>query len=130
MMVSNDTGLYLTSQALLYSELSKSGQTNGNGGLVVKPGDKIKIQFEKNLFKSYSSSDRPIIAYYGRSADRSSLPNWIYFDGDTLTFSGTVPYVTSENAPSIDYSLVLLLRIIMDLLEQKGNLKLWLVVIN
>lgn len=104
MMVSNDTGLYLTSQALLYSELSKSGQTNGNGGLVVKPGDKIKIQFEKNLFKSYSSSDRPIIAYYGRSADRSSLPNWIYFDGDTLTFSGTVPYVTSENAPSIDYS--------------------------
>ena len=51
MMVSNDTGLYLTSQALLYSELSKSGQTNGNGGLVVKPGDKIKIQFEKIYLK-------------------------------------------------------------------------------
>ena len=104
MMVSNDTGLYLTSTGLLLSELSKSGQTNGNGGLVVKPGDKINIQFEKKLFESYSTSDRPIIAYYGRSADRSSLPNWIYFDGDALTFSGTVPYVTSENAPSIDYS--------------------------
>ncbi|RCK54775.1 Axial budding pattern protein 2 [Candida viswanathii] len=104
MLVSNDTGLYLTSERDLFAELAATGQTNGVDGLVVKPGDEIKLQFTKDLFESYSSSDRPIIAYYGRSADRSSLPNWLYFDGDDLTFTGTVPDVTSENAPSIEYS--------------------------
>ncbi|EMG48255.1 hypothetical protein G210_1189, partial [Candida maltosa Xu316] len=104
MIVSNDTGLYLSSSKSLFSELSKSGQTNGLDGLVVKPGQDIKIQFSKDLFQSYSSSDRPIIAYYGRSGDRSSLPNWLEFDGEALTFSGTVPYVTSENAPSFEYT--------------------------
>ena len=103
MLVSNDTGLYLTSEKALFSELAKTGKTNGIDGLVVKPGDTIVLQFTKDLFESYSSSDRPIIAYYGRSVDRSSLPNWLYFDGDALTFSGTVPEVTSENAPSIEY---------------------------
>lgn len=103
MIVSNDTGLYLTSEKNLFNELAQTGQTNGVDGLVVKPGDTIKIQFNKNLFESYSSSDRPIIAYYGRSVDRSSLPNWLSFDGDDLTFTGTVPYVTSENAPSFEY---------------------------
>ncbi|RCK66906.1 Axial budding pattern protein 2 [Candida viswanathii] len=104
MLVSNDTGLHLTSERDLFAELAATGQTNGVDGLVVKPGDEIKLQFTKDLFESYSSSDRPIIAYYGRSADRSSLPNWLYFNGDDLTFTGTVPDVTSENAPSIEYS--------------------------
>ena len=51
MIVSNDTGLYLTSEKNLFNELAQTGQTNGVDGLVVKPGDTIKIQFNKNLLK-------------------------------------------------------------------------------
>ncbi|KAI5955362.1 AXL2 [Candida jiufengensis] len=103
MIVSNDTGLHLISQNIMNQEISSFGRTNGNNGLVVKPGENINLKFNKDIFESYSTSDRPIIAYYGRSADRSSLPNWLNFDGDNLIFSGTVPQVTSENAPSFEY---------------------------
>ncbi|KAG5418732.1 AXL2 [Candida metapsilosis] len=103
MIVSNDTGIHVNSSNSVIQQLAQFGHTNGNDGLVVKPGDKINLKFTKDTFEEYSSSQRSIIAYYGRSADRSSLPNWIYFDGEELTFSGTVPYVTSENAPSFEY---------------------------
>lgn len=103
MIVSNDTGIHVSSGTSVFQQLAQYGHTNGDDGLVVKPGDKIDLKFSKDTFEEYSSSQRSIIAYYGRSADRSSLPNWISFDGEELTFSGTVPYVTSENAPSFEY---------------------------
>ncbi|KAI5970508.1 AXL2 [Candida margitis] len=103
MIVSNDTGLHVNSDTSVFQQLAQYGNTNGDDGLVVKPGDKISLKFSKDTFESYSSSQRSIVAYYGRSADRSSLPNWISFDGEELTFSGTVPHVTSENAPSFEY---------------------------
>ena len=103
MIVSNDTGIHVNSDTSVFQQLAQYGHTNGNDGLVVKPGDKINLKFSKDTFKEFSSSERSIIAYYGRSADRSSLPNWISFDGEELTFSGTVPHVTSENAPSFEY---------------------------
>ncbi|CAI5759586.1 unnamed protein product [Candida verbasci] len=103
MLVSNDSGLYLTSQSAIFQQLTNYGQTNGINGLVVKPGDQIDLKFDTDIFESYSSSDRPIIAYYGRSQDRSSLPNWITFNSENNSFSGTAPYVTSENAPSYEY---------------------------
>ena len=104
MIVSNDTGLHLRAPDAMFVQISKYGQTNGKDGLVLKQGDKFDITFGKDIFESYENSTRKIVACYGRSLDRSSLPNWIYFDGDSCSFSGTVPYVTLTVAPSLDYS--------------------------
>lgn len=103
MTVSNDTGLELSSDNVIFVEISQYGQTNGVDGLVVKEGDQIDIRFDSSVFKSKPDSDRPIVAYYGRSADRSSLPNWISFNSDDLSFTGTVPHVISTDAPSFEY---------------------------
>ena len=103
MIVSDDTGLQLSSNSIMIYEIAKFGKTNGDAGLVVKQGQQFDIQFTKDVFELKPGANRPIIAYYGRSADRSSLPNWIKFNPDDLSFSGTVPYVTSDIAPSFEY---------------------------
>ncbi|KAI3405495.2 AXL2 [Candida oxycetoniae] len=103
MLVSNDPGIEISSPNVMFNEIASMGRTDGNNGLVVKPGDVLNLKFTKDVFTLKSGSNLPIIAYYGRSADRSSLPPWISFDGETLEFSGTVPNVTSENAPSFEY---------------------------
>ncbi|EGW35657.1 uncharacterized protein SPAPADRAFT_58865, partial [Spathaspora passalidarum NRRL Y-27907] len=103
MMVSSDPGLKLTSQNAITNAIAKVGHTNGGNGLVVKEGDNINLQFDKSIFESDPNSNNPIVAYYGRSADRSPLPNWLQFNSDDLSFSGTVPHVTSQNAPSFEY---------------------------
>lgn len=104
MIVSQDSGLHLTSNDTMFVEIAKYGQTNGQDGLVLKQGDKFDIAFDNQTFTSDSNSTRPIIAYYGRTSDRSSLPAWIQFDSSKLSFSGTVPYVTSTIAPSFEYA--------------------------
>lgn len=103
MIVSTDPGLHLRSQDVMFTQIARYGRTNGVDGLVVSQGEKFSLQFNLLDFVSNDDSSRPIVAYYGRSRDRSSLPNWIGFDASTLTFSGTVPYVASENAPSMEY---------------------------
>lgn len=103
MIVSNDTGVELTSPGIMFTQISNYGRTNGKDGLVVKEGQEINIKFDKSIFESKLDSNRSIVAYYGRSADRSSLPNWINFNPDDLSFSGKVPHVTSESAPSFKY---------------------------
>lgn len=104
MLVSNSSGLLLSSADVMFTTIAKYGQTNGVDGLVVKQGESFTIEFSEDDFQLNSGAERPIIAYYGRSGDRSSLPNWILFDSDSLTFSGTVPYVTSDIAPSVEYT--------------------------
>lgn len=78
----------------LYDELTSMGQTNGGDGLVLKQGDEFSFTFPKI---------DDAVAYYGRSSDRTSLPNWVKFSGNT--FSGTVPYATLENSPSQAFNL-------------------------
>ncbi|CUM67222.1 uncharacterized protein PRCAT00004915001 [Priceomyces carsonii] len=102
-LVSDDPGLHLSSDDAIFTKLAKYGRTNGYDGLVVTPGEHFSIKFDSSVFKLYPDSERSIIAYYGRSEDRSSLPNWINFDSDSFTFSGTVPDVTSSIAPSFEY---------------------------
>lgn len=104
MIVSNSSGLHLTSADVMFTEIARYGNTNGNDGLIVKPGERFNVSFNSDAFETYPSASRPIIAYYGRSQDRTSLPNWIDFDPDTLSFYGTAPSVTSEIAPSQGYS--------------------------
>ncbi|CAK7891459.1 axial budding pattern protein 2 [[Candida] anglica] len=103
LVVSSDPGLELSSKDVMFTQIAKYGDTNGDDGLVVKPGEDFNIKFDSSVFQMDPNSDRKIVAYYGRSADRSSLPNWIHFNADEMSFYGTVPYVTSDIAPSIDY---------------------------
>ncbi|CCE85576.1 Piso0_005184 [Millerozyma farinosa CBS 7064] len=103
MIVSSSSGLHLSSNDVMFTEIAKEGNTNGVDALVVKPGEKINIKFEKSVFEKYENATRSIVAYYGRSQDRSSLPNWLNFNSDDLSFTGTVPYVTSDVAPSVQY---------------------------
>ncbi|GMF00608.1 unnamed protein product [[Candida] boidinii] len=55
-----------------------------------------------------SGSSHSIVDYYGRFNNRTSLPNWISFNSDTLSFSGTAPTVNSDIAPSINYGFMLI----------------------
>lgn len=103
MLVSSNTGFELSSLTSISSLVAKYGRTNGKGGLVLSEGEDFNITLSADLFEAKSGNLRPIIAYYGRSDDRTSLPSWISFNSDTLTFSGTAPYVTSSIAPSSEY---------------------------
>lgn len=103
MIVSKDKGLHLTSPDVMFTQIAKYGDTNGQDGLVVKQGQEFKLKFDPAVFESDKGATRKIVAYYGRSEDRGSLPNWINFDPSTYTFFGSVPYVTSENAPAVEY---------------------------
>lgn len=103
MLVSNSTGIELSSSDVMFTEIAQYGQTNGQDGLVVLEGELFSVEFSTSVFSLDSDALRPIIAYYGRSADRTSLPNWVKFDADKLSFTGTVPFVTSDIAPSVEY---------------------------
>ncbi|QRG39565.1 hypothetical protein FDK38_004011 [Candidozyma auris] len=103
MLVSNSTGIQLSSDDVMFPIIAQYGRTNGRGGLVLSEGEDFDIKLSEDIFEEKNGSSRPIIAYYGRSQDRTSLPSWISFNADDLSFSGTVPYVTSDIAPSSEY---------------------------
>lgn len=103
MMVSTSSGLRLSSDDVMFTQIAKFGDTNGVNGLVVREGQHFSLQFDLLVFTENLDASRAISSYYGRSSDRTSLPNWIRFDSSSYTFSGTVPYVTSSIAPSILY---------------------------
>lgn len=103
MLVSDSAGLALSAADVMFVSIAQYGRTNGADGLVVRQGQEFSIQFSTDVFTLEPDAEMPIVAYYGRSEDRTSLPNWINFDSDSLTFSGTVPEVTSDIAPSISY---------------------------
>ena len=104
MLVLNSSGLALSSSDVMFTEIAQYGNTNGADGLVVSQGETFSIEFSQSVFKQNTGATRPIVAYYGRSGDRTSLPNWVDFDADSLTFSGQVPNVVSSIAPSIEYT--------------------------
>lgn len=103
MVVSDSAGLHLSSADVMLTTIAKYGQTNGRDSLVVKQGESFSIQFSLDVFVMDENASSSVVAYYGRSQNRTSLPNWISFDADSHTFSGKVPYVTSSIAPSIEY---------------------------
>lgn len=103
MVVSADPGLRLLAPDVMFTQIAQYGNTDGQNGLVVRPGDKFNVKFLPLVFVLEPNLQRPIVAHYGRLADRSSLPNWVSFDADSLSFSGTVPYVVLSIAPSFTY---------------------------
>lgn len=124
LVVSADAGLELSSYDVVFTEIAQYGQTNGENGLVVKPGEQFDIKFDKQTFKLFPNSTRPIVAYYGRLSDRLSLPNWIKFNSDDLSFLGTVPYVTSDIAPSISYGFTFIATDYYNYAGAEGQFKL------
>lgn len=100
MLVTAGDPLTLSSPDVMFTTIAQYGQTNGADGLVVRPGQQFSIKFSKSVFKPNDN----IKAYYGRSQDRTPLPNWVNFDSNSLTFSGTVPHVVSSIAPSFAYN--------------------------
>ncbi|QPG73186.1 hypothetical protein FOA43_000492 [Brettanomyces nanus] len=108
LVVSEDAGPRLTSETSLYEQLAQSGNTNGYDGIVLQPNEDFSIKFDNDTFEMGSGSGGSIVSYYGRSANRTSLPIWCQFDDDTLTFSGTAPTVNAVDAPSQEFDLVLI----------------------
>ncbi|KAG0681738.1 hypothetical protein C6P42_003825 [Pichia californica] len=92
----------------IIKQLSSMGSTNGYNGIVINPSSSFNFKFDSNTFQIPSSSDNSIVAYYGKSSNRTSLPSWCFFDSNSLTFYGTSPAITSENAPSLQYDLTLI----------------------
>ncbi|CCH43557.1 hypothetical protein BN7_3109 [Wickerhamomyces ciferrii] len=103
-VVSKNKGPVPSDNYTVLSQLSDFGQTNGQNGLVLSPGKIFNVSFDTKTF----DSDDTVKAYYGRSADRSSLPNWLFFDSGNLRFSGVAPSVNSEIAPGFKYSFILI----------------------
>ncbi|VEU21089.1 DEKNAAC101937 [Brettanomyces naardenensis] len=108
LIVTQDPGPVLKSEDYLYQQLAKSGRTNGYDGVVLKPLQDFTIKFDNDTFQMGSGSNNSIVAYYGRSQNMTSLPIWLQFDEDTLTFSGTAPAVNALNAPSQQFDITLI----------------------
>lgn len=108
--------IYLSSQPApqvnandgITTQLESMGVTNGNGGIVLQPNNAFSLKFNSDTFQIPSSSKNNIVDYYGKSANRTSLPSWCYFDSDSLTFYGTAPTIRSQDAPSMQYDLTLI----------------------
>jgi len=105
LVVSNNSGPELKSEEYLYEQLAESGNTNGYDGFVLKSNEKFKVGFSKDTFVS---NDSTIVAYYGRSSNKTSLPIWCSFDENNLTFSGVAPTINSINAPSQEFDISLI----------------------
>lgn len=93
---------------LILKQLDSISETNGYNGIIFNPEESFSIKINKDTFQIPSSSNNKIVEYYGKSANRTSLPSWCFFDSNTLTFSGITPPVNSVNAPSLQFDLTLI----------------------
>jgi axial budding pattern protein 2 len=107
-LLSNQPSPQLNPDNAITQQLQSIGYTNGYGGIILKPQDSFKISFNKNTFEIPSSSSNKNLLYYGKSANRTSLPNWCFFDESSLTFSGIAPFINSLDAPSLQFDLTLI----------------------
>lgn len=85
-------------------QLKSFGETNGKYGLIGTPGKDFQYKFNNSIFTNIDDTT----SFYGKLADHSSLPNWINFNSENLEFSGTIPYVTSDIAPSVDFEFAII----------------------
>jgi hypothetical protein len=91
--------------SILTTALQEAGSVAGPDTLVLKPGNEFSFTIPKSVF--VSPSDPPISQFYSLLSSHTPLPNWISFNTDTFTFSGTTPSITSTIAPSETYSALL-----------------------
>ncbi|KAG7755508.1 hypothetical protein KL911_001565 [Ogataea haglerorum] len=105
-VVSKEAGPELKTS--IFPQLQAMGNTNGYDGLIIEPQKSFEVRFSNDTFQMSSGSSNNIVAYYGKSLNRTSLPSWCYFDEDTLTFSGTAPAINSDIAPSQEFGFILI----------------------
>ncbi|CEP20908.1 AXL2 [Cyberlindnera jadinii] len=99
-VVSEEEGPEPSTDFTVLNQLATFGQTNGADSLVLSPGDVFNITFDRRTFVSNDT----VVAYYGRSVERSPLPSWLFFDSTNIRFSGVAPPANSEIAPGFQYS--------------------------
>lgn len=89
----------------LLAFLKNFGNTNGKDGIILPTNELVNITFNSNIF---NNNDR-IKQFVGRSKQYNSpLPNWLFFDENSLQFNGLTPVVNSNIAPDIYYELKLI----------------------
>lgn len=72
-------------------QLSQAGTLADSNSLELSSGQSFSFAFSLDTFSNASSA----LYYYATSADRSPLPGWLIFESDTITFSGTVPVIST-----------------------------------
>ncbi|ANZ76111.1 BA75_02453T0 [Komagataella pastoris] len=108
MVVSEEPAPIANPDESIFGKLSQEFETNGYNGIVLAPGKEFSIQLGEDIFEAAEGSSSTSLTYYGRSANRTSLPSWCSFDSDTVTFSGTAPVVNSDIAPSEGFGFILI----------------------
>jgi len=72
-------------------QLSQAGTLADSNSLELSSGQSFSFAFSLATFSNASST----LYYYATSADRSPLPGWLIFESNTITFSGTVPVIST-----------------------------------
>ena len=89
----------------LLALLKNYGNTNGKDALILTPNEIFNVTFDRSSF----TNDGSITSFYGRSAEYNApLPSWLFFDSNTLKFSGTAPTVNSAIAPEAFFQFTLI----------------------
>ncbi|EDO16930.1 hypothetical protein Kpol_1020p39 [Vanderwaltozyma polyspora DSM 70294] len=105
LVVSKKTSIEVASDFNLLALLKNYGYTNGADGLILSPYEIFNVTFDRSTF----TDEQEIVAYYGRSRQYNApLPSWLFFDPNTLKFSGTAPVANSQIAPQIGYEFTLI----------------------
>lgn len=104
-VVSNTTPIELSDNFNLLALLKNFGNTNGDNGLKLIPNQVFNVTFDRTIFQ-----DNESVKYvYGRTKQYNApLPNWLFFDSNSLKFSGTSPVINSHIAPEMYFDLVLI----------------------
>ena len=89
----------------LIALLKNYGNTNGKDALILTPNEIFNVTFDRSSF----TNEQDITSYYGRTAEYNApLPSWLFFDSNTLKFSGTAPTVNSAIAPEAFFEFTLI----------------------
>ena len=89
----------------LLALLKNYGSTNGKDALILSPNEIFNVTFDRSAF----TNEQDIKSFYGRTAQYNApLPSWLFFDPNTLKFSGTAPTVNSAIAPEVFYDFTLI----------------------
>ena len=105
LVASGSSSIAVAGNFNLLALLKNYGSTNGKDALILYPNEIFNVTFDRSAF----TDEQDIKAFYGRTAQYNApLPSWLFFDSNTLKFSGTAPTVNSAIAPEVFYDFTLI----------------------
>lgn len=105
LVVTSTSSIAVADNFNLIALLKNYGNTNGKDALILTPNEIFNVTFDRSSF----TNEQEITSYYGRSAEYNApLPSWLFFDSNTLKFSGTAPTVNSAIAPESFFEFTLI----------------------